>query len=236
MPSEPLQPPEAPVPTAGSEPIGGTEAVGERPPGLSQEGRPRRRFALSRWRLWSEADPTLRTALLILVGVCYFINLPFPSSIVYVFKLTAPLANFLMDRFQLGDIAAFLIAQAFGTCLLQSLFAVMIYFACGWPPAAGRRARAHGLGPALRATAHYLLAQFIFFWPYSVLFGAVLVWICSSLSERFNLALLYEYLQFFPFTLLALAGGIVLNGLLALTLGLGAYGLASRLGRRRRAR
>lgn len=180
--------------------------------------------------LWAGADPTLRSALLILIVVWYGILLVPPTSSIF-YALGAPLANALIDRFQLGDILAFMIAYALWACLWQSFFAVINYFACGWPPVPvpGQPSPPHGLGPALRATYWYLLADAILFFPFFVLY--LLTY--SGFQIGSVLSFIFEKDPVFAQIILLLLGGcLLLNGLLALTLGLGAYWLASRLGRR----
>jgi hypothetical protein len=104
--------------------------------------------------LWAGADPTLSSALLLLIVVWSgILLLPFAQ---YIFLGPgSPLANALMERFQPDDILAFMIADALGACLCQSFLAIINYFACGWPPVLGPRQSPppHGLGPALTSPA-----------------------------------------------------------------------------------
>ncbi|WP_156025241.1 hypothetical protein [Thermogemmatispora carboxidivorans] len=181
-------------------------------------------YALGQSGLWSGADPALRN-LLIVLTVAWYVILLLPVNQVF-FLLGRPLAEALMERFDLGDIGAFVTAYIFWACLCQSMFAIMGYFACGWPPIArdGQPSHPHGLGPALRATYWYLLADAVLFFPYFVL----LLFIYSGFQ-------LQAVIAFFSGPLLSgllflLLEGLFFNSLLALTLGLGAYWLAARLG------
>ncbi|WP_146747201.1 hypothetical protein [Thermogemmatispora tikiterensis] len=175
--------------------------------------------------LWLKADPVLRDLLIILMVVWYIVLLLPVNQI--LFALSTPLADFLMSHLQWGDIFSFLAAYTFWACLWQSLFASMCYFSCGWPPIAraGQPLPPHGLGPALRATYWYLLADAILFFPFFVLY----LFIYSGFQIS---VVIFVFLTgiLLPAVLFLLLGGLLLNALLALTLGLGAYWLAARLG------
>nr|BBH94535.1 hypothetical protein KTA_27340 [Thermogemmatispora argillosa] len=175
--------------------------------------------------LWSGADPILRNTLIVLTAAWYLVLLLPVSQALDV--LVTPLANFLMDHLHFGDIFSIMVAYAFWACLIQSGLAIICYFACGWPPteksAPGLPSPPHGLRAALRATACYLLADAILFFPFFILY------LFSYGGFRIETLLLAGILLY-SVTLL-LAGGLLFNGLLALTFGLGAYWLANSLGR-----
>ncbi|WP_069806061.1 hypothetical protein [Thermogemmatispora onikobensis] len=213
--------PEPPMPE-GEEPVPGMGTL----PGRAAQALTAAGYAPGKSGLWSGADPVLRNLLIILIAAWYVVLLLPVNQVLFV--LGTPLADFLMERFDAGDVGAFITAYTFWACLWQSMFAIMCYFACGWPPIAreGQPSHPHGPGPALRATYWYLLADAILFFPFLILY----LFIYSGFQIGPVL-----YFLFFPGVLLSailflLLGGLFLNALLALTLGLGAYWLAARLG------
>ncbi len=184
---------------------------------------PRRGFALSRWPLWAEADPTLRTALVFLVIAGYLIQ--FTPLTRAIWFLSDPLAQPLMDV--LGDVGALSYTYEFVFCLLFGLVVALTYFACGWLPPPEQGPQPHGLGPALRATVCYLLAQVILSIPFIV--------IATLILDRKNLLMaLADLASVSPLITVLLLPAFLFNGLLAFTLGLGAYWLARRLSARGR--